>query len=162
MTITAKYAGTCKTCGGHISVGDKIEWERGSGASHCTCPATPIANTESVIYEYTNGYASSMGTTYNTIDGDELEKQIALAAEHNNVSVEQIRSALNEGKRVLTGEQSPNYYYDHGMAAIRRRPAPRSRPARKRLTCRSCGQSGYSGSYPFSTCASSGLCDDCF
>jgi hypothetical protein len=102
------------------------------------------------------------GTTYNTIAGPELEKQIARAAEHNNVSVEQIRSELNEGKRVLTGEQSPNYYYDHGMAAIRARPAPRSRPARKRLTCRSCGQSGYSGSYPFSTCASSGYCDDCF
>lgn len=93
MTITAKYAGTCKKCGGHISVGDKIEWERGTGASHCTCPAAPATAK---------------------------------------------------------------------MAAIRRRPAPRSRPARKRLTCRSCGQSGYSGSYPFSTCASSGLCDDCF
>jgi len=30
------------------------------------------------------------------------------------------------------------------------------------LRCRSCGQSGYTGGYPFSTCAGSGKCDDCF
>lgn len=29
------------------------------------------------------------------------------------------------------------------------------------LRCRSCGQSGYTGGYPFSTLASSGRCDDC-
>jgi len=30
------------------------------------------------------------------------------------------------------------------------------------LVCKSCGQSGRKGEYPFSTCASSGYCDDCF
>ena len=30
------------------------------------------------------------------------------------------------------------------------------------LVCKSCGQSGRKGSYPFSTCPGSGYCDDCF
>ena len=32
MTITAKYGGTCRKCGGTISVGGKIEWEKGKVA----------------------------------------------------------------------------------------------------------------------------------
>ena len=38
-------------------------------------------------------------------------------------------------------------------------PTPASK--RQRLTCKSCSQSGYTGSYPFSTLPSSSLCDDC-
>ena len=30
------------------------------------------------------------------------------------------------------------------------------------LVCKTCGQSGRKGSYPFSTCPGSGYCDDCF
>jgi len=29
------------------------------------------------------------------------------------------------------------------------------------IRCRECGQEGFSGSYPFSTLAASGTCDDC-
>lgn len=32
---------------------------------------------------------------------------------------------------------------------------------RRFLRCRSCGQSGHTGGYPFSTLPSSGRCDDC-
>lgn len=39
MTITAKFAGTCRKCGGRIEVGDKIEWEKGKGAQHVRCKA---------------------------------------------------------------------------------------------------------------------------
>jgi ribosomal protein S14 len=39
MTITAKYPGRCKKCGGQISAGEQIEWEKSSGASHIKCPA---------------------------------------------------------------------------------------------------------------------------
>jgi len=31
----------------------------------------------------------------------------------------------------------------------------------RRMTCKSCGQSGWTGEYPFSTMPSSGYCDDC-
>jgi hypothetical protein len=41
MTITAKYPGKCKKCGGRINVGDKIEWTKGEGAAHVECPANP-------------------------------------------------------------------------------------------------------------------------
>ncbi len=38
MTITAKYPGRCTKCGGHIPVGEQIEWIKGTGASHVKCP----------------------------------------------------------------------------------------------------------------------------
>lgn len=39
MIITSQYRATCKKCGGSISVGEKIEWERARGARHTECPA---------------------------------------------------------------------------------------------------------------------------
>ena len=32
---------------------------------------------------------------------------------------------------------------------------------KKRLRCKSCGQTGFAGTYPFSTLSGSGYCDDC-
>ena len=46
MTITAKYPGRCKKCGGQINVGDKIEWEHGQGASHVHCPELILSQFE--------------------------------------------------------------------------------------------------------------------
>jgi len=37
-------------------------------------------------------------------------------------------------------------------------PAPRGREL---IHCRSCGQTGYAGEYPFSTLGGADLCDDC-
>lgn len=51
MTMSAKFPGTCHKCGQKISIGDKIEWESGKGATHIECPeataagAVPAANT---------------------------------------------------------------------------------------------------------------------
>lgn len=38
MTITSKFASTCKSCGTRIAVGEQINWERGQGAKHVKCP----------------------------------------------------------------------------------------------------------------------------
>jgi hypothetical protein len=38
MTITAKYSGTCTKCHDPIKAGESINWERGVGSSHVTCP----------------------------------------------------------------------------------------------------------------------------
>lgn len=47
MTITSKFAGQCRRCGQRIQVGEKIEWERGQGATHtagnCGDTTTPRA-----------------------------------------------------------------------------------------------------------------------
>ena len=41
-------------------------------------------------------------------------------------------------------------------------PTPAAKPVfHSRLVCRSCGQSGTRGNYPFSTMPGSGRCDDC-
>lgn len=37
MKLCAKYAGTCRDCGGAIHVGDSIIWNRGRGARHADC-----------------------------------------------------------------------------------------------------------------------------
>jgi hypothetical protein len=39
VTITAKYSGRCKRCGGWINAGEKVEWEKGEGVRHLECPA---------------------------------------------------------------------------------------------------------------------------
>lgn len=42
MTITARYAGRCTTCGQAITPGQQIEWARGA-SRHTTCPTTTTA-----------------------------------------------------------------------------------------------------------------------
>lgn len=42
MTITARFPGTCRRCGGELSQGSQIEWSRAGGARHVgVCPARP-------------------------------------------------------------------------------------------------------------------------
>ncbi len=43
MTITAKYPSQCAACGGKITPGEKIEWEKGQKARHASCPASGVA-----------------------------------------------------------------------------------------------------------------------
>lgn len=42
MRIVAKFAGKCGKCGGGIACGDSIEWEKGRGSRHVTCPAKSV------------------------------------------------------------------------------------------------------------------------
>ena len=39
MAFAAKYPGTCRACGGKVSVGEMIEWSRETGARHAKCKA---------------------------------------------------------------------------------------------------------------------------
>jgi hypothetical protein len=41
MTITAKYASTCRICRGAIEPGDAIDWERGQRPAHAACAGNP-------------------------------------------------------------------------------------------------------------------------
>lgn len=43
--IEARYAGTCKECGGRFAAGARIRWAKGQGSTHKTCPATPTKAT---------------------------------------------------------------------------------------------------------------------
>jgi hypothetical protein len=44
-TMTAKYAGKCRTCGGRIEAGDTIRWGRAEGANHFDRDLCGIRNT---------------------------------------------------------------------------------------------------------------------
>ncbi|MCR4374135.1 MAG: hypothetical protein NUW22_04740, partial [Acidobacteria bacterium] len=63
MTITARYAGTCRTCGGRIAAGTAIDWTRDSGAAHVTCPAQTQRTTKSCVRcgETSNLMVASLG-----------------------------------------------------------------------------------------------------
>jgi hypothetical protein len=43
MEITAKFASQCAGCGSRISVGQRVEWQRGSPARHAACAGSPSA-----------------------------------------------------------------------------------------------------------------------
>ena len=40
MTITARFASQCARCHTPIAIGDRIEWVRGQGSYHISCPAS--------------------------------------------------------------------------------------------------------------------------
>lgn len=37
LSITAKFPGTCRGCGGRIAVGEQVYWVKGAGARHVAC-----------------------------------------------------------------------------------------------------------------------------
>ncbi|HEY1437396.1 MAG TPA: DUF6011 domain-containing protein [Casimicrobiaceae bacterium] len=42
MTITSRFDGECKVCGGKIAAGDSVEWTKGEkGVAHAVCPDAP-------------------------------------------------------------------------------------------------------------------------
>lgn len=43
MTITARYDSRCARCGGGIHIGEKIEWTKGTPATHTACPKAKTA-----------------------------------------------------------------------------------------------------------------------
>ena len=72
------------------------------------------------------------------------------------VDTQTAKNILESGKTLKTGT---DWYSE-----IRAKPAPSPEPANNvclQLICKSCGQAGHRGSYPFSTLPDSGRCDDC-
>jgi hypothetical protein len=46
--MNARYPGKCRSCGGSINAGDRINWIKESGARHVKCPASSPVNTGKV------------------------------------------------------------------------------------------------------------------
>ena len=55
MTITAKFPGRCADCGGPISPGQQIEWEKGKPARHVDCSTVqePTVESAEVVQSFT-------------------------------------------------------------------------------------------------------------
>lgn len=68
---------------------------------------------------------------------------------------DQIVTQLQQGEKISIGED--------WHANIRNKPEPRAKwqllPRRPPVICSSCGRTGHTGAYPFSTAP--GVCDDC-
>lgn len=46
MSIKAKFAGTCRACGGHFEAGTDINWTKGEGSRHVKCPGTVVKSSK--------------------------------------------------------------------------------------------------------------------
>lgn len=96
MTITAKYPGRCRKCGGDINVGNSIEWRRGEKAYHTECPdAAPAPRAENsndlIHISVGQGYG---GHAYNV--GDIIRRR--------------------DGSYVYAVRVSQSYYNEDGMS----------------------------------------------
>lgn len=90
---------------------------------HCTCQVAPSPEPSSGAadgYEITSGYVGAFGLRWEPASEEALAAAVAQAVAFNGQSELEIHAALERGAEVRTG-QSPNYYYDHSYAAIRRR-----------------------------------------
>jgi len=91
-----------------------------------------------MIVEKSSGHVGELGEYWRAITGTELDKEIAKAAKSIKSTPEQIIDALLKGQVCYTGDTSPNYYYDHGLAKIR---AVMDRAPKPQLVKCSCGHS---------------------
>lgn len=168
--ITAKFPGTCTTCGNRFAAGERINYEKGRGAQHVTCPAAATAPTELTRIEYQTG-VGQLGACY-AVAGQREQEFVDQAAAYNKISTEQVRERLARGEELVFewfGEVGPYHLRDGAITealtkiARAQRDAARARhnAVHPRMRCRSCGATGNTGAYPFSTNPSSGLCDDC-
>lgn len=109
-------------------------------------------------------YQLSNGSWVNC--GDRTAEFLSLCVQFGGFADEPaVRAALAAGTEIRNGA---NDWYrvcrdgdvaDAALAAAdARRAATAKRPV---LYCRSCGQTGSAGAYPFSTLPGSGRCDDC-
>jgi len=66
MIITARFASCCPTCSRAVSVGDKVEWSKGTKARHvaCSAPTTNPTNPNVVVVKKASNYDSSKFNGY--------------------------------------------------------------------------------------------------
>lgn len=93
MTISAKYPGTCKKCGGKIAVGEKIEWSAGQGSQHAECPAKTVAAPP----------APAKGVSINPV---KLFKMFSVASAHLKYPKVHIASTSEPLMMYVAGEKS--------------------------------------------------------
>jgi rubrerythrin len=116
---------------------------------------------------------NTYGAVWSIISEEQATVFIVQAATLQKISVEAIHAKLAEGAEIeyeyTDWESTPCKIRDAEVArkkqqemnAILAKRAAERRATRKYYICRSCGTEGYGGKYPFSTCPSSGFCDDC-
>jgi hypothetical protein len=123
-------------------------------------------------YQMSNGSWVNCNGTLNNFGGSKSDRTaefMARCVQHGGVGDEAAVIAM-----LATGKSVRNYssdWYsncrdgeiaeDKAAALAAQRAAAEAADTRPTLRCKSCGQTGRRGSYPFSTNPSSGRCDDC-
>lgn len=98
---------------------------------------------------------------------DRTAEFLQRCAEYKNIGVDEVLAMLATGKSVSNGSDWYSECRDgevveaKSAALAAQRSAAEAADTRPVLRCKSCGQTGHRGGYPFSTNPSSGRCDDC-
>jgi len=98
---------------------------------------------------------------------DRTDEFLNRCVEYTKLNRSAVEEILATGKSVSNGSDWYSECRDGEIAEAKLAAAQTARRAaeaadtRPTLRCKSCGQTGYRGSYPFSTNPSSGRCDDC-
>ena len=64
MIITARFASCCPTCSRAVSVGDKVEWSKGTKARHVACSAPTTTTVKATVVKKASNYDSSKFNGY--------------------------------------------------------------------------------------------------
>lgn len=94
--------------------------------------------------------------------GDRTEEFLDKCVRHSRMTLQEVQAALASGRSV---RNDPQDWYSNCRCAeaanSQRMPGSEASSHFQDLRCKTCKQVGRAGQYPFSTLASSGLCDDC-
>lgn len=101
--------------------------------------------------------------------GDRTQEFLARCVEFGGMAdVAAVLTALAAGKEVRNDKfdwysvcRDGDVYEARRAAAIAKQQAAQAADQRPVLRCKSCGQTGRAGAYPFSTLPGAGRCDDC-
>ena len=99
MTITAKYASRCATCGQPIAPGTQIEWVKGSPVRHTQCPPAGTAPTTPNAAPASSGPATDAQRRFLRGLADRLERVAMFDsfATSGPAEAAKIRTAIRDG-----------------------------------------------------------------
>lgn len=109
-TITAKFAGQCKACGGAIRAGDTIEWSKGAGSRHAVCPTKPAATNAA-------GTVTLEQAPYEAHEKWEPCKRTFLDA-HIRAAIGETRRYVTRGGAILRGSTGPARTPEQGVFVV--------------------------------------------
>lgn len=93
------------------------------------------------------------------VNSEDVEKLLLRCEKHEKLNREEVIEKLESGRSCRI--DSDDWY---SVCRYKPEPLPQPKPKKetqKLYTCKSCGETGHAGSYPFTTAPLTGFCDDC-
>ncbi len=165
MTISAT-ASTIYKAAKKATIGDwswRTEWSKAMKMAWGKVMKKSVIDTENKWEEKIKGaelngqlqHQLSNGSWVDIIDS-RINEFLELCERQVKEGIDAVVSSLNDGKKI---RNSSSEWYSN--CRIRPEPVARHQENRATIICKRCRQTGHAGDYPFSTFATSHICDDC-